>query len=293
MFRALTQLSALCAASLAQNAQSELLPVIFGTQGSVSPVPSNTAKYLLDLEQQEVYLHYYGDDQIFLLALSPKLKEHLENVDSSNDNPVTYDVDHLAGGISDWSRVPGWTGPEHGADAEKVFYGREIRDAPTTKFGNVIHLSLGPEEDEEGWTPAETDENYKFWHAIHNGASVGAADGLRQFRSNIGSQLGGSFEQRWGTGVTTKAHRFVLQMYTAQSQKNSPGHFFEMFPNEHPPTADVVFFEAEDGCKGTPTPIAEGFRNSRTLQGRLPEAQGGSGSASLLSFLSPRSALPQ
>ena len=46
-------------------------------------------------------------------------------------------------------------------------------------------------------------------------------------------------------------------MYTADSQseaKNPGSQFFEKFPQGSPPTSQVVFLEAEDGCKGTPTP---------------------------------------
>jgi len=145
-----------------------------------------------------------------------------------------------------------------GADAKHVFYGREIRDAPKTSYGNAIQLSLGPKEDPEGWTPEEVTENYKFWRAIEQDHQpVGVADGVRQFRQNIAEELGGTFRERWGSAVTTKAHRFVLQMYTAESQKEAknPGsQFFEKFPQGAPPTSQVVFLEAEDGCKGTPTP---------------------------------------
>merc|ERR1712178_368444 len=95
----------------------------------------------------------------------PKLKEHLQQVandGNSNSMPVVYGVDHLKGKppICDWSRTPGWSSPKNGADARTVFYGREIRQAPQTKYGNAIHLSLGAADDPEGWTPAEMKENY-------------------------------------------------------------------------------------------------------------------------------------
>lgn len=244
---------------------AEALPValpvssFFGSPGALSPVPQNTAQYLLDLEGK--YLHYFGDQQIFLVALSPALKQHLQSVTSSG-RPVMYGVDHLAGGVCDWSRVPGWTSSDSGADAEHIFYGREIRDAPNTLYGNAIHLSLGPHEDPEGWTSQEMAENHNFWKAIaQDGQSVGVADGAaRHFRTNIATELGGTFKQRWGSGVTTKAHRFALQMYTAESQgeaNNPGGRFFEMFAQGMPPTRQVVFVEAEDGCKGTPTPVPQ------------------------------------
>jgi len=237
-------------------AEAVSLPSIFGAQGAQSPVPQNTAKYILDLEGK--YLHYYGDRQIFLLALSPALRQHLK-ASSESERPITYEVDLLAAGESDWSKVPGWASPNHGgADAKHVFYGREIRNAPKTSYGNAIHLSLGPKEDPEGWTTEEMTENYNFWRAIeHDHQSVGQADQVRQFRQNIADELGGTFLARWGSGVTTKAHRFVFQMYTADSQseaKNPGSHFFEKFPQGSPPTTQVVFVEAEDGCKGTPTP---------------------------------------
>lgn len=241
---------------------AETLPGIFGHEGAVSPLPANKARYLLDLAAQGVYLHYYGDEQIFLLALSPKLKQRLEIVASeptSPHMPTVYGVDALSGGTCDWSKIP-WSTSSSGADAEHVFYGREIRQALKTQYGNAIHLSLGPGEDPEGWTDEEMEENFKFWQAIHkDGESVGDADGLRQFRDDIASKIGGTFKERWGSAVTTKAHRFALQMYTAESQseaRNAGGRFFEMFPGGRPPTDQVVFFEAEDGCKGTPTPKA-------------------------------------
>lgn len=237
------------------------LPVIFGHEGADTPVPSNTAQYVLDLEAQGAYLHYFGDQQIFLLTLSPKLKQHLQSVASGNDHaamPVVYGVDHLSGGECDWSKVLGWSNSSSGADARQVFYGREIRQAPHTQYGNAIHLSLGPQQDPEGWTHEEMKENFDFWQAIHkSGDSVGVADSLRQFRDDIAKEVGGSFEKRWGAGVTTKAHRFTLQLYTVDSQsegQNSGSQFFEMFEGAKPPTSKVVFFEAEDGCKGTPTP---------------------------------------
>lgn len=247
-----------------QEGATKTLPSIFGSAGATTPVPSNVAQYLLDLESQDVHLHYYGDGQIFSIALSPALKQRLQSeaaASSNKDMPIVYGVDHLSGGVCDWSKVLGWSNASNGADAKRVFYGREIRQAPNTAYGNAIHLSLGPEEDSEGWTHEEMSENFQFWKAIQqDGETVGAADMLRQFREDVGGKLGGTFKQRWGAGVTTKAHRFALQMYTSASQANNanPGAlFFEMFPNGAPPTTQVVFFEAEDGCKGTPTPKSE------------------------------------
>jgi hypothetical protein len=224
-------------------------------------VSANVAQYILDLQAQDIYLHYYGDQQIFSLALSPTLKQHLQSVagaSSTTDMPRVYGVSQLSGGACDWSNVLGWSNSSSGADAAHVFYGREIRQAPNTAYGNAIHLSLGPKSDPEGWTDEEMHENFEFWKAIQqDGESVGAADGLRQFRNNIAEKIGGTFKQRWGPGVTTKAHRFALQMYAAASQSDNANQgalFFEKFPSGHPPTTDVIFFEAEDGCKGTPTP---------------------------------------
>lgn len=251
---------------------SHTLPGIFGRAGAVSPLPPNMAQYLLDLEAQGVYLHYFGDRQIFLLALSPKLKQHLKSVAGSGVHmPIAYSVEKLARGASNWNELLPWSTPSSGADAEHVFYGREIRQAPKTQYGNAIHLSLGPDEDPEGWTNEEMNENFKFWQAVHeDGKSVGEADGLRQFRDNIASKIGGTFLERWGAAVTTKAHRFALQLYTVQSQSeahNPGGHFFEMFPGGSPPTAQAVFLEAEDGCKGTPTPAGRAARTLLASQG--------------------------
>lgn len=247
-----------------QTALAQSVPAIFGLTDASSAMPTNAAQYLLDLDAQGIYLHYYGDQQIFLLVLSPKLRDRLHKASSgfnASQMPLAYGTEHLSGGKCNWGDTPGWSSrhrPHSGADARTVFYGRELRHAPNTLFGNAIHLSLGPEEDPEGWTPDEIAENYKFWRAIQQeGKSVGEADALRQFRHDVGSQLGGTFMQRWGQRPVTKAHRFALQMYTAESQSeaNNPGGlFFEMFPAGKPPTAQVVFFEAEDGCKGTPTP---------------------------------------
>lgn len=262
MFRSVWALCACASLSHCEVITAGTLPGIFGRAGSVSAVPSNTARYILDLEAQDVYLHYYGDGQVFQLVLSPKLKEHLTRVVSLSDNasmPVTIGVNKLSNkGECDWNQVLGWTSPNYGADAKTVFYGREIRQAPNTLYGNAIQLSLGPDVDPEGWTNEEMTENFKFWEAIHHkGQDVYAADSLRQFRSSVASEVGGTFEARWGSSVTTKAHRFALQMYSAESQseQNNPGgRFFEMFPNDLPPTTQVVYFEAEDGCKGTPSP---------------------------------------
>merc|ERR1712232_878622 len=52
-------------------------------------------------------------------------------------------------------------------------------------------------------------------------------------------------------------------MYSADSQgeANRPGTlYFEMFPGNRPPTTNVMFLEAEDGCKGTPTPSTKGMQ---------------------------------
>mmetsp|Transcript_126258 Transcript_126258/g.246230 ORF Transcript_126258/g.246230 Transcript_126258/m.246230 type:complete len:280 (+) Transcript_126258:3-842(+) len=259
-----TWLCALAAALGMQNSSAESAPSIFGREGAASPVPSNVAQYLLYLEAQDVYLHYYGDGQIFSLALSPALKQHLQSVASTSSKagmPLVYGISHLSGGVCDWSKVPGWSNSSSGADAKHVFYGREIRQAPNTAYGNAIHLSLDPMADQEGWTDEELHENFLFWKAIQkDGQTVGAADRFRQFRDDIAGKLDGTFKQRWGAAVTTKAHRFALQMYTSASQNDAgnPGAlFFEMFPERAPPTTEVVFFEAEDGCKGTPTPNAK------------------------------------
>eukprot|EP00931_Biecheleriopsis_adriatica_P085734 TRINITY_DN60555_c0_g1_i1.p1 TRINITY_DN60555_c0_g1~~TRINITY_DN60555_c0_g1_i1.p1 ORF type:complete len:357 (-),score=54.35 TRINITY_DN60555_c0_g1_i1:12-1043(-) len=243
---------------------ADALPVIFGEPGALSAVPRNVAKYILDIERKQVYLHYFGEGQIFRLVLSPTLREHLQVVSNASDSehmPIAHGLDQLSGGMCNWQDLLSWTSSDYGANAKDVFYGREIRQAPGTLYGNAIHLSLGPKEDPEGWTSAEMAENFEFWQAIHeDGQSVAAADGLRSFRKNIASQIGKTFMQRWGTQITTKAHRFTLQMYNAETQNeaNNPGGlFFETFPNGMPPTAEVVFFEAEDGCKGTPMPARE------------------------------------
>jgi len=249
----------LLAASLWKTAVAQPLPAIFGQTGAASPVPANVAQYILDLEAQGIYLHYFGDEQLFSLALSPKLRERLQTVAGGADManmPAAYGVDHIANRVCNWNDAPGWATPQNGADARTVFYGRELRQAPGTAYGNAIHLSLGPEEDPEGWTPEEMSENFAFWQAMHQqGMSVAAADELRQFRHDVSSKLGGTFMQRWGTQISTKAHRFALQMYTADSQ-NPAGLFFEKFLGGRPPTTQVIFFEAEDGCKGTPTPVS-------------------------------------
>jgi len=257
------------AASIFQSIMADPLPGFFGQPGATTPALANPAQYMLDLDAHGTYLHYHGDGQIFVLALSPRLREHLRIVASESDTaaaPIVYGLDHLedsdAGLIADWSRTPGWSGPSgSGADAQHVFYGREIRSAPGTAYGKVIQLSLGPDEDPEGWTVAEMRENYQFWEEIEQeGKPVPVADEVRSFRHGVAALLGGTFEQRWGANVVTKAHRFVMQLYTAESQteaNNPGGHFFEMFPENRPPTRQVVFFEAEDGCKGTPTPIVQ------------------------------------
>mmetsp|Transcript_137659 Transcript_137659/g.294231 ORF Transcript_137659/g.294231 Transcript_137659/m.294231 type:complete len:333 (+) Transcript_137659:56-1054(+) len=236
-------------------------PAIFGAPGAESPVPRNSAQYLLDLEAHDIYLHYYGDQQLFTLRFSQKLKEYLESVartGGTHQMPVVYGMQELAPqGTVDWSArsIPRWT-PTSGADAQHVFYGREVRDVEDALYGNSIHLSLGPREDPEGWTVDEMQENRKFAEAIRGGMSVGEADQYRQFRHGVAHALGGDFMRRFGEGVTTKAHRFALQMYSSESQSeaNNPGaRFFEMFPGGKPPTETVMFIEAEDGCKGTPT----------------------------------------
>lgn len=237
---------------------------VFGQAGTTSPVPANTAQYLLDLEKQDVYLHYCGPKQLFSLRFSPKFKAYLQDAargQGATQMPVVYSVSDLSPqGTFNWgaASVPRWSATS-GADSKHVFYGREIRDAQNALYGNSIHLVLGPEEDPEGWTSAEMDENRKFGNAILNGMSVGAADQYRQFRKGVAPALGSDFVNQFGAGVTTKAHRFALQMYSAdsQSEAHEPGSFyFEMFSGGKPPTANVLFLEAEDGCKGTPTPKA-------------------------------------
>jgi hypothetical protein len=281
MFNVLRQLRIFAAALVIQYVAAETLPSIFGSVDATTPVPSNVAQYILDLEEQGVYLHYHGHQQIFSLALSPALKQHLQSeaaTSSSIDMPLVYGTSQLVGGecncssgscsfrplvptcekVCDWSKIPGWSNSSSGADAHHVFYGREIRHALNTPYGNAIHLSLGPERDQEGWTHEEMHENFEFWKATQkDGEKVGRADGLRKFRENVAAQLGGTFKERWGAGVTTKAHRFALQMYTSASQSDdsNPGaRFFEKFPKSIPPTTEVLFFETEDGFKGTPTP---------------------------------------
>merc|ERR1712062_718515 len=74
-----------------------------------------------------------------------------------------------------------------------------------------------------------------------------------------------------------KAHRFALQLYSADSQSEAsrPGTlYFEMFPGNQPPTTNVVFLEAEDGCKGTPTPRAKVMPTIEKVEAHVAEGYG-------------------
>lgn len=247
---------------LAAESLATSLPDIFGEPDSESPVPRNTARYLLELETQDIYLHYCGHLQLFSLRFSPKLKNYLQNVaktDNSSMWPAVYPVNKLSSqGTFDWQAegVPRWS-PTSGADSKHVFYGREVRGTPNALYGNSIHLVLGPEADPEGWSVDEMNENRNFSKAILEGMPVVTADqAYRHFRREVAPTLGSDFKKQYGAGITTKAHRFALQMYSASSpQVNQPeDQYFEMFPGAKPPTENVMFLEAEDGCKGTPSP---------------------------------------
>ncbi|CAD7956141.1 unnamed protein product [Amoebophrya sp. A120] len=65
----------------------------------------------------------------------------------------------------------------------------------------------------------------------------------------------------FGSNAYSKAHRFVLRLYDTEAEWKkalTEGKVFEKFgdyPKKRPETREIVYLEAEDGCKGTPSPI--------------------------------------
>merc|ERR1712224_668299 len=100
-----------------------------------------------------------------------------------------------------------------------------------------------------------------FGKEVQAGKSRTDADRFRHFRGPSRDMKEYTLlADRFGKTAFSKAHLFVLQYYTTEAEMENRGaDFFETFGEidgeRRAPTQEVVFFEAQDGCKGTPCPV--------------------------------------
>ena len=179
----------------------------------------NVAQYLADLHDNKATFNFCGG-MMFQLVLTEKLREHLLQVATSNNDeqqPVIYDASkRRMSQIPDYEKSPS-------ADNVHLFHGREIRQVEDAAggMGMVLQLSMANANDPEGWTPQEV-EGYDGW----------AHDVGRVWRNGARLQDEGftDFQKRFGPTAYTLNHRFYLHM----DQGNR------------------LWLSAEDGCEGTP-----------------------------------------
>ena len=175
----------------------------------------NAARYLVDLHEKKAVFDFCGG-MMFQLALSPKLRSHLETVAKGDGKqPVIYDASKPR-----MAQIPGYS-KDASADMVSVFHGREVRQVADAAggMGMVLQLSHTDDDDPEGWTGEEVDE-YAGW----------LSDRQRRWRDGpiLIEEGFEAFRERFGPEAFTLHHRFYL----------------------HVDDADEFWLSAEDGCEG-------------------------------------------
>jgi hypothetical protein len=180
--------------------------------------PLKVHQYLLDLHENRAVFNFCGSI-MFELALSPKLKEFLQDIgQQKREEVVIFDAskDRLM-------LTPGYTKSAN-ADNVRIFHGREIRkvDNAAGGMGCVLHLSLADSPDDlEGWTREEV-ADYNGW----------THDSRRPWRKGLQLEKEGfeGFTKRFGKDAFALHHRFYL----------------------HLDSRGQMWLAAEDGCEGEP-----------------------------------------
>jgi hypothetical protein len=182
----------------------------------------NHARYLLDLDANASTTFNFCGGMMFGVSLSPRLREHLEEVASAGEadprQPVVYGKE-----VRRMSMRPEGHDLDARADNARLFHGREVRQAENAAGGGgmLIHLSFAgePGDDAEGWTNEETDE-YSGW----------LSDRQRRWRDGALLQSEGfeTFGARFGAKAFTLHHKFYL----------------------HVDAGNNFWLSAEDGCEG-------------------------------------------
>ena len=170
----------------------------------------NIAQYLVDLHDSKATFDFCGG-MMFQLALSPKLRSHLETVAKGDGKqPVIYDASKPR-----MSQIPSYS-KDASADMVSVFHGREVRQVADAAggMGMVLQLSHTDDDDPEGWTAKER-AVYDGW-----GHDAGRKWGL--------ALEAPAFVERFGKGAVTLQHRCYL----------------------HLDGQDRMWLSAEDGCEG-------------------------------------------
>lgn len=178
--------------------------------------PLNVAQYLVDLHDAKATFNFCGG-MMFQLVLTDKLRDYLENVATSEKQPIIFDANQ-----GRMSKIPNYA-KDSFADNVSLFHGREIRRVPNASggFGFVLQLSMANANDPQGWTPKEI-EGYDGWrHDVGRDWRTGdrlEKEGFKTFRSEFGPD------------AFTLNHRFYL----------------------HKDWGNQMWLSAEDGCEGTP-----------------------------------------
>ena len=127
---------------------------LYDTAVRDSHYKGNIAQYLVDLHDSKATFDFCGG-MMFQLALSPKLRSHLETVAKGDGKqPVIYDASKPR-----MSQIPGYS-KDASADMVSVFHGREVRQVADAAggMGMVLQLSHTDDDDPEGWTQEEIGE---------------------------------------------------------------------------------------------------------------------------------------
>lgn len=188
----------------------------------------NHARYLLDLDANASTTFNFCGGMMFGVSLSPRLREHLEEVAAAGEadprQPVVYGKE-----VRRMSMRPEGHDLDARADNARLFHGREVRQAENAAGGGgmLIHLSFAgePGDDAEGWTSEELEE-YSGW----------LSDRQRRWRDGALLESEGfeTFGARFGAKAFTLHHKFYL----------------------HVDAGNNFWLSAEDGCEGVATPPA-------------------------------------
>lgn len=206
-------------------------PQLYDPKQRDATYTTNVAQYLCDLHDAKASFDFCGG-MMFQLVLSDKLREHLDNISSLNNNEDKDKDKQPVIAAASKMRMHALEGYDQCsiADNAQIFHGREVRKVvdATGGMGFVLHLSLANNDDPEGWTSEEI-EGYNGWkHDVGRVWRTGdmlEREGFTRFREKFGPQ------------AFALHHRFYL----------------------HYDSAGRMWLSAEDGCEGTPKRAQDGL----------------------------------
>ena len=169
------------ASSASTPATSEMPSQLYDPAARAATYGGNHARYLLDLDANAFTTFNFCGGMMFGVSLSPRLREHLEEVASAGEadprQPVVYGKE-----VRRMSMRPEGHDLDARADNARLFHGREVRQAENAAGGGgmLIHLSFAgePGDDAEGGRTRRR-------MSTRDGSATGIADGAtaRSFKA--------------------------------------------------------------------------------------------------------------